>query len=80
MWGHLNSVELLVNSDADIESCDEEGKTAVSNITRLLVLYHLAFPMGTLPCSTLSLRALNKTMGTPMIIILDFHDHTVHYQ
>ena len=30
MWGHLQAVELLVNSDADIELCDNEGKTAVS--------------------------------------------------
>lgn len=36
MWGHLQAVELLVNSDADIELCDNEGKTAVSTIS-----YHL---------------------------------------
>lgn len=29
MWGHLQAVELLVNSDADIELCDNEGKTAL---------------------------------------------------
>ena len=41
MWGHLQAVELLVNSDADIEICDNDGKTAVS---QLLVVVHSHAP------------------------------------
>ena len=41
MWGHLQAVELLVNSDADIELCDNEGKTAVSLLHTELVTRNL---------------------------------------
>jgi hypothetical protein len=47
MWGHLQAVELLVNSDADIELCDNEGKTAVSlykmNLLNWTVLIHYIY-------------------------------------
>lgn len=41
MWGHLQAVELLVNSDADIELCDNEGKTALM-LAREMGQYHVA--------------------------------------
>lgn len=41
MWGHLQAVELLVNSDADIELCDNEGKTALM-LSREMNQYHVA--------------------------------------
>ncbi|KAL5270992.1 hypothetical protein ACHWQZ_G001591 [Mnemiopsis leidyi] len=41
MWGHLQAVELLVNSDADIEICDNDGKTALM-LSRDMGQYHVS--------------------------------------
>ena len=53
MWGHLQAVELLVNSDADIEICDNDGKTAVSQL-HVVVHSHAPNIMQLTTCTILN--------------------------